>query len=107
MPSSRTDEMGVGPPGWSFSVWVGLPKVGDGAATGLKERKTNREEGGECPLLWPKLLPRPPTDFPPPRLSTNNEQCELEFAPSDVDLETDIDDICIYTHITKKMGIER
>lgn len=96
--------MGVGPPGWSFSAWVGLPKVGDGAATVLKERKTNREEGGECRLLWPKLLT---PDIQPPRLSTNIEQCELGFAPSDVNLETDIDDVCTYTHITKNMCIER
>lgn len=97
--------MGVGPPGWSFSAWVGLPKVGDGAATVRKERKRNRGRRVSAPLA--KIAAPPYPDIPPPRLSTNIEQCELGIALSNVDLETDIDDVCIHTHLTKNMCIER
>ena len=93
----------MGPPGWSFSAWVGLPKVGDGAATVLRGKRTEKREESVGSFSQ-NCCPHP--DIPPPRLS-NTEQCELGFAPSYVDLETDIDDVCIYTHFTKNMCIER
>ena len=73
----------------------------------LKRGKRTEKREESVGSFGQNCCPHPSSDIPPPRLSTNIEQCELVFAPSDVDVEIDIDDICIYTHITKNMCIER